>query len=266
MELFDKYKKTRAYTCKHCSREYKEKFNYDRHVGFCEFSYKTARETNDGIEAFDTIPSLNEIFGYVKELSLRVDKLEKENSRLKQFAQQQKKKVDILDWLNNRYEIIPDQLFTAWMTNLNVAPFLNDVFEYDLLSALIKCFDKSIEDSEKLPIRTFSQKANTFYIYDKTAGCEENPPTYKWSIITNKQLDKWFTFIAQRFISEFKAWHDANKPAIDADENMKERYYDYFQKILGGKMSDDTRNHRIRQVMYGKLKQNLKNVVEFEFV
>jgi hypothetical protein len=253
------------YRCKYCTREYKEKFNYDRHAGFCEFSFKSEREVNSEIEAFDKVPSISHLFGYIKELSVRVNKLEKENTLLKQFANRQKKRVDILDWLNNQYDCIPDMEFTAFMTNINVDNYLVRIFEYDLMSALIKCFDDYFDSCEKLPIRAFQQKNNTFYVYDKCINDLDNTSANKWTIITNKQLNKWLNYVAQKFVTSFKTWHDSNKEAIDKDESMKEKYYDYFQKVLGGKMSDETRNQRLRQALYSKLKQNLKSVIEFEF-
>jgi hypothetical protein len=253
------------YTCKYCTRDYKEKFNYDRHVGFCEFSFKTKREVDSEIEAFEKAPTFGELFGYVKELSLRVQNLEKENAVLKQFASRQKKRIDILDWLNNRYDCIPVVDFSTWFTEINVGLYLEQVFEYDLLTALIKCFDAYFENPDNLPIRAFQQKNNTFYVYDKCINEVDGTSIHKWTLISNKQLNKWLNYLAQKFVSEFKTWNDLNKEAIDKDENMKERYYDYFQKVLGGKMSDETRNQRLRQAIYGSLKQNLKNVIEFEF-
>ena len=64
------------YSCNYCMREYKEKYNYDRHIGFCEFSHKSMKERESEIEAFDKPPSVNELFHYIKEISVRVDKLE----------------------------------------------------------------------------------------------------------------------------------------------------------------------------------------------
>lgn len=255
------------YTCKYCMTSYKEKFNYDRHVGFCEFSFKSTKEIENEIEAFDKTPTIGQLFSYVKELSVRVIKLEKENAQLKQFASKQRKRIDVLDWLNNRYDCIPEIDFASWMTSVPVQSYLDQVFEYDLLTALLKCFDNCFENSDKLPIRAFSQKINIFYVYDKNGqGSIDQEQKQGWYQISNKQLDKWFSFIAQKLVAEFKNWYELNKARIDSDEQAKEQYYDNFQKVLGGKMSDCTRNHRLRQALYTKLKQNLKNIVEFEFV
>lgn len=252
------------YKCKFCTQEYKEKFNFDRHVGFCEFSFKSAKEIDNEIEAFEKAPSPSELFAYVKELSIRVGKLEKENAQLKQFVQKEKKRIDVLDWLNNRCESVPDFTFTTWFTELPVESYLEKVFEYDLLTALIKCLDHTFENMEKPPICAFSQKAGMFYVFERSNSCLGQ--LGKWSQISNKQLDKWFSFMATKMIAAFKNWYEENKTTIDSDEKYKEQYFDYFQKVLGGKMNDETRNHRLRQFCYTKLKQNLKSIVELEIV
>jgi len=258
------YCATSKYNCKYCGNGYKEKFNYDRHVGFCEFSFKSLREIESDIESYDKTPTFGELFQYVKELSVRVIKLEKENQQLKQYVCKQKKQIDVLDWLNTRYDCVPGMDFTNWMTNLPIDDYLEQVFEYDLLTAMMKCFDDHFKNLEEIPIRAFTKKNAEFYIYDTSADCSEK--TKKWLKILNKQLDKWFSYLSQKLVAAFKNWYESNKELIDTNEQTKEKYFDYFQKVLGGKMTDTTRNHRLRQYLFTKLKQNLNNIVELEII
>jgi hypothetical protein len=260
-----------GHTCKFCRREYKEKFNLDRHIGYCEFTHKSRREREDEIEAFEKAPTVQELFNYVKEMSIRMDKLEKDNARLRVFAVQQRKKINILEWLNEKTRTCPAIDFASWVNALPIEQKLNTVFANDLLTGILRSLETgvdniSIDNTENLPICAFTQKANIFYIYDKDPDADGKETVYKWQQFTNKQLDRWLNFIGQKFSFAFKNWCDENKAAIDTNEDMMEQYYSNFQKVLGGKMSDDTRNHRIRQHMFGKIKQNMKNVIEFEFV
>jgi hypothetical protein len=253
------------YECKFCHREYKEKFNYDRHVGFCEFSYKTRKEIDNEIESFEKVPSQLELFRYVKELSLRIDKLENDNAKLRLFANQQKKKIDIVEWLNERSQIVPPITFCEWFNALPILEELQTVFEYDLIKGMTNCLEKgvngvSIDDYDDLPFSAFTQKSNTFYVYDKNEAGETS-----WKTITNKQFDKFIKMIANKFIAHFKNWHDQNKDLIDSNEKEKEKYYYYCEKVLGGKMSDETICLRIRKTIHEKIRKDLKNIIEFEF-
>lgn len=269
-KIINKTNLTMNYTCKCCTREYKEKFNYDRHVGFCEFSHKSRKERENDVEVYDKTPSVQELFGFMKEMSIRMDKLEKENAKLRVFANLQKKKIDILEWLNEKSNCKPPMVFTDWINGLPLQEKLSSVFNFDLFTGIVKCLEKgvdniSIDDFDNLPIRAFSQKPNTLYIFDKQESID-SLPVARWTMISNKMFDKWLNYIGKKFVVEFKKWCDENKTEIDTNEAMKECYFDNFQKVLGGKMSDETRNLRLRQLIYGKIKQNMKNLVEFEFI
>lgn len=255
-----------GYTCLFCKRTYKEKFNLDRHVGFCQFTHQSRRQLEHDIDAFETTPTVTELFCYMKEMSLRMDTLEKENQRLRVFANQQRKKIDIVQWLNDPMRPKPAMDFTTWIHSLPLYEYLRVVFQQDLLTGFLRVFEKGIEDHEELslPICAFSQKPNQFYIYNGDA----KDPTVQctWQVLSSKQMDRWLGLLSEKFSFVFKQWCDENKARIDASDDAKDEYYAYFEKILGGKMSDETRNHRIRQVLFSKLKQNMKQLVELEFV
>jgi hypothetical protein len=248
-------KKT-THTCKHCFREYKEKFNYDRHIGFCEFSHKTIRERDHEIESFEKPPSINELFSFVKELVIRIDKLEKENEHLKKITAISKKKLGFGDWLN--FHNKPSITFTKWLSEIPYHLYLNDVFNQDLISGTVASLQHKNSDVG-YPIYAFVEKQNGFYIYDEMTD-DESETKLKWIWIQGSDFDKWLNYISQSFLIEFKKWCDEHKKDIDTNEVMKEKYYSNFQKVLGNsKLSVDVRNQRIRQQLFHKIKQSFGN-------
>jgi hypothetical protein len=44
-------------------------------------------------------------------------------------------------------------------------------------------------------------------------------------------------------------------------------YVNYYKSILGGneRISDESRNQKIRQFIYSIIKQNIKSIVEYDF-
>ena len=245
------------YTCKCCHRDYKEKFNYDRHIGFCEFSHKSIRERENGIDAFEKTPSINELFSFVKELVVRIDVLEKENAKLKQFTNINKRKMDFADWLNNHNK--PTITFTKWLTEIPYYQFLDDIFKNDLISGSLTSLQNGNGCSNK-PIYAFIQKPNVFYVYDEImddGDGDGDKRTLQWIMITGNEFDKWLNYISQSFLIEFKKWCDEHKNEIDNNEIMKEQYFSNFQKVLGNsKMGVDVRNQRIRQQYFNIIKQS----------
>jgi hypothetical protein len=263
--------KIKGHFCQHCNHIFKLKFNFDRHISFCEFSHKSVKEREFDIDAADEkIPSYNEIFKFVKELSLRITKLEKDNTKLKSALNREKRKIDVLDYLNNS-NIVPTMSFSNWISSLDIRSKLETVFYDDLSSGIFQLFEDgvnniSIHCNENLPLRAFSTKNNTFYVYDNVSSDKEEP-IYKWLQFSDKSFNEYLKYLSKCFIREFKIWCDENKRFIDDlnNEHFQKKYLSYFEKILGGKMDENTRFHRIKSAIYNKIKQNMKNV-EYEFV
>ncbi len=240
-----------VHNCKFCGREYKEKFNHDRHAQTCEFLSKTRREQDNEIDSFEKLPNQKEMFLLIQELSIRITKLEKENSQLKGSIKRKLKFNDILN-----HNVKPEFQYKMWSDMLldSVNKYLNTVYNNDLLSATNELFNHFIDVyNEKLPIRAYDIKPNTFYIYDQDGT---------WTHISNSDFDKMLARISHRFLVEFNScWCIVNREKIETMDNYKEMYINYYRKILGGeRVSDESRYSRIRNHIYGKIKRNIKSV------
>ena len=203
-----------------------------------------------------------ELVSYVKLLAKRIEKLESENEKLKGCVLK-KKKTDMLDQLNDELTI-PNMGFKEWMDNLDYKSSIETVFSEDLLTGMIEVLEKgvnkvSILDSVNLPLRAYSNKPNQFYVFDISSegDGEKEEKENKWSLLLNADLDKWFTYMGKRFLIEFKAWFDKNEELIQKDERMSNKYVEFLQKTLGGqRMTEDGRNHRLRQHIYKVIKRS----------
>jgi hypothetical protein len=201
---------------------------------------------------------LQELVSYVKILANRIDKLEKENEKLRGCVI--KKKLDVIDQLNSEVKF-PPMRFQEWIESLDYKSAIETVFREDLLTAMVEVLDRgvnkiSIVDNEQLPLRVFSNKPNLFYIYDIDGDNEDKEKEKKWIILLNADLDKWFSYMGKRFLIEFKNWFDKNEEVIKVDENMSNRYVEFLQKTLGGlRMTEEGRNHRLKQHIYKAIKQ-----------
>lgn len=249
---------TTRYTCNHCMRDYKEKFNYERHIGFCEFSHKSLRERENEIDAFEKTPSIDNLFSFVKELVVRIDKLEKENAKLKQFTNINKRKLQVVEWLN--YHNKPNITFTNWLSEIPYHHYLNNVFNGDLIIGSVDCLLHKPSNSVIYPICSFVEKPNAFYLYDEIIdndSIDNNKKSLKWIKIEGNEFDKWLKYISQTFLNEFKKWCDTHKNEIDNNETMKETYFSNFQKVIGNsKITEEVRNQRIRQQLFTKIKKS----------
>lgn len=261
MEIRTEY----GYQCAFCKREYKEKFNYDRHTVCCEFLCKTRREQLNDIDKIEKIPTQKEMFMLIQELALRNEKLEKEITKLKHV---QKQKINILEWLNSTYSSKPNIVFMDWVLQVvysEINNILEIVYQTNLSNGLIKLFENiiTIDNINTIPIRAYENKTNVFYIYTKTLH------KFEWKIISNDEFNRILSKICHQFIVQFKNnWFIPNETKIENDENYKDMYINYYQRILGGneRISNETRYQKIRNFIYTKTKQNIKSITEYDFV
>jgi len=257
----------RCYKCRFCTREYKEKYNYDRHVGCCEFFSKSTRERDNEVDMIEILPSHPEMYRLIQELAFRVDKLEKENTKLKQL---QKRKMNILEWLNNEATMRnPSLQFSEWITNKvypHIPDYLEAVYSNDLLHGITELLGNVVENTEtdKLPIRAFDTSTNIFYVY----RAESDVAIPKWTKMTATDFEKYLMNIAKQFMVEFKNhWYTPNKEKVETDEKYMDLYVNYYQRILGGsRMSDESRCQKIRQNLYTRIKENIKTIVEYDLI
>lgn len=240
------------YTCKFCSREYKLKCNHDRHVQTCEFLSKSKCEQDNELDSIEKIPTQRELFLLIQELSMRIEKLEKENKELKNSVKI-KVKRNFSDILSK--EPKPNFHFKDWVSMLlnNVEKHLESVYNNDLLYATNELFDYFIEENaDNLPIRAYDIKSNIFYIYDIDQS---------WIQFSNTDFDKLLSSISHHFLVEFnRCWCLINHDRISKEESYKLMYIDYYKKILGGdRLSDENRYKRIRHLIYNKIKKNIRS-------
>jgi len=253
-----------GYQCCFCKREYKEKFNYDRHTVCCEFLCKTRREQRLEIDAIDRLPTHKEMYLLIQELALRNEKLEKEIAKLRHV---QKQKLNIVDWLNspNSAKTNPTIVFTEWISSVvykKIPDVLEVVYQNNLTVGMTKLFENLL-DQEKIPIRAFETKNNTFYVFEKNADGES-----VWKMLSNAELNAVFEKISHQFIVQFKNnWFIPNQNRVENEEAYKDLYINYYQRILGGneRISEDGRHHKLKLFVYSKLKQNIKQIIEYDF-
>lgn len=255
-----KQKTMNNYICSFCNHEYRLKYNYDRHVILCRFSNKSMKEVEDQMDEFDTMPSQKDMFVLLKDLAYRVSKLELENKTLKKFANRERKKIDIIDWLNTTSGWKPKQGFRDWVTSFPLLDYLNCIFENDLVYGICYCFENAIREQGETPMAIFSQKNNIFYIYDKPA----NDIDACWFILSNDCFNEWIDYIARRFLILFRQWFDKQ-----CEENPKhinelnDKKAILYQKLLGGKITDETRNNRVKSSLCAKMKVNAKSILDY---
>lgn len=277
---------TEAY-CKYCNHTWKHKKEYEKHIACCEYFYHYRRNPVKEMDDYgNKLPTQQELFRFVQELSLKCSRLEQDVDRLKRNASVRNKKV-ITDCLNHPDEI-PDCTFTEWWKRITLGirytpteyetaemvnhwsvienPFLFRVFRRDLVDGIKYLMTQFLSVSiAKLPIRCFTQKANVFYVYDtlpKTDKSNDFPPM--WRVMSSDDFETMIDGISQLFVREFLVWQRDNMESIDANEARKDEQMTYMMRVNGMRPSKERGMADIRKWLFSTLEKNVK--VEFEFV
>jgi hypothetical protein len=194
-------------------------------------------------------------------MSIRIDKLEKDNNRLQQVA---KRKYNILDYLNSQDNL--DRMtmtFSEWIKKAilpEVHNSLQSVYDKDLLEGLKHLISNAVNkmDANAVPIRTFDS-STTFYVFKL-----DETNTKKWMKIPNNDLDKYLRRISNQFLYDFKTyWYDVHSEEINKNGKYNELYLDYHGKVLGGNMPEDTLFQKLRKDIFALVKHNIKSIVEY---
>ena len=147
------------YICKTCTKTYKYKYNYDKHVACCKFFQKSIQDYEQEMDSVEVLPDMQSMFKLVQELACKVNRIEKENNQLKQKLSK-RNKINVLDWLNKLpIDKRPNKSFTDWINDVvlkNVYLHLDSVYTNDLITGIMSTWHLSIDESnENIPLKAF---------------------------------------------------------------------------------------------------------------
>ena len=127
-----------GHCCLHCGKGYKTRTNLEKHINLCELVNK-GKKSGIRVEEDDEIPSQRKMFQMLLELGQKYNKLEEKVEELNKWVVKKKKKINILEWLNDNntpnvlFDSIIDKIVVNEedIKNLFENPFndiLNDIF------------------------------------------------------------------------------------------------------------------------------------------
>jgi hypothetical protein len=206
----------------------------------------------------DPVPSNRMLYESVKNCMSRIQRLEAENEFLKTCARRERQKIDMIDYLKMRYPVLTMD-FTAMVAALKdiQQKHLEAVFGgniVDGVSALVA--DLIDANKNNFPIAAFSHKLHTLYVYDKGI----------WSEMPLSDINNLFDLLSLNFFAAYFKWEQRRNEFIVETEEVKMQKLEFKRKINGHYMSEESKYQKFRSFLFNKLKQNVKNIVEYEFV
>jgi hypothetical protein len=246
--------------CVHCGKSYIKRLNLDKHIVICELLYRSKKGSLLIEDEEEQLPSQKKMFQMLVELGQRYNKLEEKVEELNKWVIKKKKKINILQWLNDN--ITPNILFDSIIDKIivnedDIKSLLENSFNDVLNEIFVRTIYNFIENEN--PIFAFVQKINVFYIYDLVD--DKNI----WVELTREKLVKFLNKVQMKILRLFYDFKQANALDIRGSDSYSIKCDKAFVKIMSVEFKQESMLSKVRSMMFAKMKTDMKSLVEFEF-
>ena len=243
--------------CKYCHHNWKSKIEYEKHIRCCEYFFQQRRApemTENGVP----LPTLRQLYRYVQDLTHRLEKTEKELKKVRSELNSRKRME--ISTLLNQSEQMPAVPFEDWARGISAEERdLKEVLDGSLTDGIISCLYSAITKNGDgaLPIRCFSQKPGTFYVYSTVNDKME------WRQIRSDQFLKMLNHISAAIRRLFNAWSITQlKDAQEYDNNFMDRMPKYMKKINA---DVEKLVPIVKKCLFTKLEESVQVIMEGDF-
>jgi hypothetical protein len=231
--------------CSLCEQTFSSK-EYKKHLQVCKMTFDIGQNPTAVLVQPNTIKS---IMATMEHLKQRIDELER-------AIYKQKKKVNILDWLN--YNVQPVITFQEFYYNLEITQqHLEYIFDTNYNAGMARIFkDLMPQDEEfRVPLRSYDEQKGTIYVYIEST-------TKQWTTMTEQQFQLLISNLNRLLMRQLLSWKatreaELNQP-IEDNEDEHKKYTLYKSKLLDKDMN-------VRKILYDHLKVRLTGAIEYEF-
>lgn len=243
------------YECCYCSKNYKIRKAYDKHVIVCSIFAKSKHEKKVENEEIENLPTMRELYGMIKMLMIKNEKLERQVSKMNTWINN-KKRINVVEWLNENNR--PEMNLYEWIETIEITnEHMEYVFNHNFVEGVNLTVREIVsKDLEKIPIKAFDERDNALYVY--------NGEERKWELISQEQFERIFVRITKGLMNQLKFWQDRNKDRL-FQNGFTEKYIENVKKITGGNLTREQQHNKLKLSLYNSLKVNIKNVVQYEF-
>jgi hypothetical protein len=232
----------------------------DNHVVICELLHNR-RNTSLIIEdEEEPLPSQRKMFHMLIELGQKYNKLEEKVEELNKWVIKKKKKINILEWLNDNNT--PNILFDSIIDKITVnEDDIKNLLDNPFNEVLNDIFSRTIYNfnQDENPIFAFVQKSNIFYVYELFDNNK------MWVELSKEKLIKFLNKVHTKILKAFCDFKKERIQEIRASDNYSIKCDKTMVKIMSVEFKQESILSKVRSMMFAKMKTDMKALVEFEF-
>jgi hypothetical protein len=254
--------------CEFCGKCYKTIVNLNKHILLCEVIKKSINKQGTINE---NLPSQETMYKIIESLTIKYNKLEEKMEQIQKWVDKKKKKINIIDWLNENDKIKPSYDFNSINDKINInitqstIDFLFTNSFYDTVNEILTNFYNSNNNSsQEIPLFAFNQKSNLIYVFNKSAATTVEEQS-SWKEITKEQLVDFLDKIQTKITRCLKEWKKIHEDKVRNDNKFSELYSKTIIKIMDVKFNNETTITRYKSLVYNKIKIDMKSLIEYEY-
>jgi len=242
--------------CKYCGKSYIKRPNLDNHIILCEL--KNTSKSRAAVQEEYEVPSHRKMYEMILEIGKKLNGLDDKVDELNKWVVKKKKKINVIEWLNSHItpEIVFDNLIEKILIDKNDVNYL---FQNSFVDTINHIFSKNVYNvsETEYPIFAFVQKSNVFYIYEN----EE----VRWVELNRENFVKFLNRVHTKLYRVFIEWKRENRGLIEDDEKLSLLSDKTICKMMNVDFRQESILGKIRVNMYGRMKTDMKALVEYEF-
>jgi len=243
--------RTTQHRCPNCYTTCPTQKIFNLHTTMCKFIHTSSYEHS--IDKYYTnieLPSQESMIHYLFHLTHKYQELEQKMTKLQQSIIPLRKK-QIGEYLKQLPA--PDQSYFDWIQTIEITDeALETVFKHDLKTAIKNVLESILSkpQDEQLPISAFSQKPNTFYLYDNTK---------EWRQMSADEFVKCIEKIEHKFLRKYASWVTEHYDELHVSQQAEEKKMVYMAKVNGVKQPN--RISELKKWLYSMLAVQLQKYI-----
>jgi hypothetical protein len=255
--------------CEFCGKCYKTIVNLNKHILLCEVVNRCVNKPGIIDKSInENLPSQETMYKIIESLAIKYNKLEEKMEQLQKWVDKKKKKINIIEWLNENDKIKPSYTFNSIFDKLNITQttvdFLFSNSFYDTVNEILSNYynnhnNNCNPENNTIPLFAFNQKANLIYVFNR------HDSQSSWKEISKDQLVDFLDKIQTKITRCLKEWKKINEDKVRNDNKYSELYSKTIIKIMDVKFNNETTISRYKSLLYNKIKVDMKNLIEYEY-
>ena len=238
------------YSCPNCKKCYQRYSFFSRHILTC--NYSTISKTN-------TLPNT------VKHPSLiqqQLDYLISSNMELRELVKKmqsekllEKRKIDILTWLNKNYT--PEIDYIKFIETIELDNnYLNQLENNSVKIVIKQIFDNLFPiERENFSFKAFTIKINKIYVFKDSDG---------WKELTYDNIKQIISKISLQFLMLLKLWQEENRNKLSQND-ISNTYLNLIKKINKININNNQFCNSIYRLLYEHLKIK-SQIIEYQLI